>query len=109
LLRGVNDHRWSVGTIFDTLIIVVGDRDAQITYRPHNPFWNKAQKDREEWVQASNKIYGLNEPWSWYDKCTKRLRNGGMLRLSPLDSTEVEKRDVMYIIMSFKYFFLPLK
>ena len=55
-----------------------GERESINPYRPHRPFVNKVQKDNEERLHASHRVYGLNEPWSWYDKCTKRHRNHGL-------------------------------
>ena len=61
--------------------IFVGEREQITTYRPQRPFVNKIQKDNQERFQSSHRFQGLNEPWSWYDKCTKRHRNHGKLRL----------------------------
>ena len=60
-------------------VVVVGQTETTVPWRKHNPFTSKLQKDNEEKWHARNKAYGLNEPWTWYDKCTKRYRNHGKL------------------------------
>lgn len=57
---------------------LIGVSETISTYQ-RQVYRTKEYKDRIENAHSSPMAYGLNEPWTWYDKCTKRHRNHGKI------------------------------